>query len=149
MRISFLELLRCICDTRRCLERGKIVWAGEDGSFTHVRIDGCMEIPEGEKRCDCMIFYFPQNKRTVVFVVEVKSRSYHFAEVQEKLENSIRRLESLEEVRHEAVTIPVLYARRHLSDSRRTVPYYKVSTSKGRLTMALLNYGEDICKCLK
>ena len=109
-----------------------------------------MEIPEGEKRCDCILFYFPNHKKkTVVFVVEVKSLNYDFSEVQEKFENSIKRVESLEEIRNRAVTIPVLYAKRHWTNWTRVVPHYRVSSSKGKLTMVLLNHGVDICESLK
>lgn len=148
MTISFLELLRCVCV--KCLEKGKVVWGAKEGKYAHVRIDGCMQIPDEEKRCDCAIFYFPNHfQKTVVFVVEVKGRNYDFRAVQEKFDNSIRRIESLEEVRDRCVAIPVLYAKRHPSGSRRAIPHYRVSSNKGRLTMVLLNHGDDICKCLK
>jgi hypothetical protein len=109
-----------------------------------------MDIPDEEKRCDCVIFYFPINfKKIIVFVIEVKGRNYDFEEVQKKFENSIKRLESLEEVRNRAIIIPVLYAQRHRSRSKRTVPHCRVPSSKGELTMVLLNHGDDICKPLK
>jgi len=143
-------LLRCVCDPKHCLEKGKIVWGIEKGKYTHVRIDDCMEIPDTEKRCDCLIFFFPVHRsKNIVFIVEVKGRDYEFEEVQEKFCNSIRRIESLEDVRRKVAIIPVLYADRHKSDASRIAPHYKVSTTKGKIGMVLLNHGDDISKSLK
>lgn len=118
--------------------------------FIHIRFDNCVKVNK-DKKCDCIIFYFKADKRKVVmFVVEVKGRHYSLREIQEKIQNCIDIVCSdLGNLRSQVIIVPILYARQHYSMSKRSIMSYKVSSYRGKLTITLLNVGDNIRNALK
>ena len=137
---------QCMCDERNCIEKNKVKWGSRGGKFIHVRVDGCdaFESEIQGKKCDCCIFYFPsKNKRKTIFVIEVKGRYPDLREVQEKLQNSIDILKKHLSNIYQVDVVPVLYSDQ--LPPKRYVMSWKVTWQR-KLTMVLLNFGEDVCK---
>jgi CDP-glycerol glycerophosphotransferase (TagB/SpsB family) len=84
---SITTLLRCICDTKSCVERTRITFDHGMQNMIHIRVDGCVVKGNMSKRCDCLIIHTSDQKdSTFVFLVETKGASYHVNHVKKQLQ---------------------------------------------------------------
>lgn len=87
--LTLQSLLKCICCTGKCIEKGRIRFDFSDGNVIHIRVDGCAITDQG-KKCDCMIIYHLDGGNIIhIFFVETKGENYSWTEAKEQLERSI------------------------------------------------------------
>jgi len=140
------EISKCLCDTSKCKERGKVCWEADGGQYLHVRVDGCLGHLADLKKADCVIVRLARDK-VYAYVIEVKSRRYDLDEVREKMENTLNALYDI--LRCAIVPIPVLYAESH---ERWVVRYalHKKVRYKGRAyPITFLKYCQSLQKAVE
>ena len=142
----------CICDYGTCIEKGKIVWNNNQGSFIHIRIDGCVIKNNLTNACDCIIIFLPfNNDKLITFIVELKdSYGYSLDKIKCQLQICIDKIlaESII-IQTKSLIIPILYANRHISNAKRIFHSYFIKIRGKKQNIIYLKYGENILNSLK
>ncbi|MCS7369522.1 MAG: hypothetical protein NDF57_07410 [archaeon GBS-70-058] len=121
-------LSKCLCNISECKEKGKICWENDGGQYFHIRVNGCIELLHDLKKTDCVILHPTHKGKIYTFIIEVKTTCYDLDEVKEKIEHTLRVLDSF--LNGSLVPIPIVYAKSHKNLKR--YAFQKKINYKGR-----------------
>ena len=141
------------CESKKCLESGKVVWNNSLGDNIHIRIDGCI-FKKGTKikRCDCfIIFHYDINDKIYSFFVEVQeSYGYSLRNIAKQLESGIKEIIKMNNlIKEKSIIVPILYSKTHISNAKRVFPFFPIYINGIKKNIVYLTYGIEITNAIK
>jgi len=137
---------KCICDSsKKCIEKGKIVWDNKRGEFIHFRYDGCICSSNKVQKSDCLIFFENEEEKIKIFAIEVKDKNPAPREVQSQIQTCLDHMDRLLSTQqNKTVIIPVLCAERYTGTIKRYLQTLKVRCFGKPYNIVPIKHGEEI-----
>jgi len=137
----------CVCSNfKDCEEKGKIIWNGKLGDFTHIRYDNCVCTSNDVQKSDCIIIFDDRSpSKLIIFVIETKEGNPSFSEAQSQIQTCLNHLSViLMRYQNHINIVPIIYADKFPRNIRRTLLSYKLRCFGKPYTMRHIVNGNEL-----